>query len=179
MNATKNNESMLVIPYVELLLKKSMCTSDDVHKTPLVTSCDIMPLISQSNVITAGGLGQRTTLCSVNQNCDTSKCQMNSLANTTFVLSLFGCYQPPAIQLHVNDSRGPTIATRRTDESTMVHGAINGNDFDLKVLVKQHSSQQSIGIQVYCYIGDNYCSNADCLQILPICTNIILFLNCR
>ena len=141
---------MLVIPYVELLLNKSMCTSNSMHRTPLVTSCDIMPLISQSSVNTAVSLGQRTTLCSVNQNCDTSKCQMNSLANTTFVLSLFGCYQPPAIQLHFNDSRGPTIATKRTHKSTLVRGAINGNDFDFNVLVKQHNSQQSIGVQV-CY----------------------------
>ena len=145
-NETATYQPIIVIPYVEMLPNKSMCTSDNYSHSPLVTACDVLSLLSQSNI---NRLKEANRLCSVEQNCTVSECQLSSLGSATIELRLYGCFQPPAIEVFVNDIAGHlSIETRKTSTSKSVQGMVNGRRLELDVVVVQRTDNALVGVEV-------------------------------
>lgn len=143
-----NDQSFTVIPYVEVQPNKSMCRSGDYTHTPLIGTCDVMPLLSQSK------LNHAFPLCSVVPNCSISNCQLSSPGNATIEVKLYSCYDPPAIDITVYDSAGiASIATGKTSESKTVSNVVDGNELLLNVTVVQHTSNTLVGVQVWTNYG--------------------------
>ena len=141
-----SNRAFTIIPYVEILPNKSMCASDGYSLSPLVTTCDMMSLLSQSR------LNHDTQpLCSVSQNCTTSSCQLSllGLQNANAKVNLFNCFDPPAVEVTVYNSAGiDVITTDRTSNSKSVSNIVDGSELRLNVTVVQRMSRTLLGIQV-------------------------------
>ena len=120
--------------------------SDDYSLFPLVTTCDVMSLLSQSR------LNHNTPpLCSVSQNCTTSSCQLSllGLENATAVVNLFSCFDPPAIDVSVYNGAGvDVITTGITSNSKSVSNFVDGSELQLNITVVQRKSRSLLGIQV-------------------------------
>lgn len=149
-NETASNQPIIIIPYVEMLPNKSMCTSDSYSRSPLVTACDLLPLLSQSYF---NSLKKANQLCSLKQNCTISECQLSSLGNATIELRLYGCFQPPAIEIFVSDAAGHlSIETTKISTSKSVQGMVNGRRIELDVMVVQRADNALVGVEV----GDTF-----------------------
>ena len=145
MNTSVSDKSFTIIPYVEILPNKSTCASEDYTLSPLVTTCDVLSLLSQSR------LNHNTPLCSVTQNCTTSSCQLSllGLQNANAKVNLFSCFDPPAVDVVVYDSAGvEVIATGRTSNSKSVSNVVEGSELRLNITVVQRNSRTLFGVQV-------------------------------
>ena len=150
-NKTASNQPIIIVPYVEMLPNKSMCTSDSYSHSPLVTACDLLPLLSQSYFNSLKGA---TRLCSVKQNCTISECQLPSMGNATIELRLYSCFQPPAIEIFISDTDGHfSIVTRKISTSKSVQGMVNGKRLELDIMVVQRADNALVGVEV----GDSSC----------------------
>ena len=127
-----------------------MCVSDgsdDYSLSPLVTTCDVMSLLSQSSRLNHNV----PPLCSVSQNCTTSSCQLSllGLENATVIVNLFSCFDPPAIDVSVYNGAGvDVITTGRMSNSKSVSNFVDGSELQLNVTVVQRKSRSLLGIQV-------------------------------
>ena len=129
-----------------MLPNKSMCTTDSYSHSPLVTACDLLPLLSQSYF---NSLKKANQLCSVKQNCTISECQLSSLGNATIELRLYSCFQPPAIEIFISDTAGHlSIRTRKISTSKSVQGMVNGRSLELDVTVVQRTDNALVGVEV-------------------------------
>ena len=150
-NESANNKSVVVIPYIEILPNKSTCTSNDYSHSPLVTTCEVLPLLSQSGL---ESLKPTTTLlspCSVKQNCTASICQVSSLGNATIEVRLRSCFQPPSIDVTVYDSSGnAAVDSRIISTSERIGGIVDGRYLGLGITVVERASRELIGVQVSC-----------------------------
>ena len=147
-NMSANDGPIVMIPYVEILLDRSMCESGDYTHKPLVTSCDIMPLLSQG-MLSTDSLNISASSCSVTDSCDTSRCNISSLENATILVNLHSCFQPPNVEIFILNSDGTTaIHIKKTSTSERRVGTIDGRRVELSVTVVQRSSHSSIGLQV-------------------------------
>ena len=158
-NETASNQPIVVIPYVEMLPNKSMCKSDGYSHSPLVTACNVLPLLSQSNI---NSLKETPQLCSVKQNCTISECQLSLLGNATIEFRLYGCFQPPAIEIFINDSAGSlSIETRKISTSKSVEGMVGGSKLELDITVVQRMDNALVGVKVGDSPSFNHC-HLDC-----------------
>lgn len=148
-NSSVSDKAFTIIPYIEILPNKSMCASEDYTVSPLVTTCDVMSLLSQSR------LNHNTLpLCSVSHShCTNSSCQLSllGLGNATTRVNLFSCFDPPAVDVIVYNSAGvDVITTGRTSNSKSVSNVVDGSELQLNVTVVQRNSRTLLGVQV-CY----------------------------
>ena len=144
-NTTVGNELSVVIPYVEILLDRSTCISDDYTLEPLVSTCDIMPLLSHWTLTT----NLLNDSCFLNNGCATSSCHLSSLGNVTVDVTLYSCFQPPNLKIVVSNADGTTaIVVKKSSLSSINSVTVNGRELDLNITIVQRPSHSSVGLHV-------------------------------
>ena len=85
------------------------------------------------------------------QNCTTSNCRLSSLGleNATVEVNLFSCFDPPAIDVSIQNGAGVIIITTgRTSNSKSVSSVVEGSELRLNVTIVQRKSRTLLGVQV-------------------------------
>lgn len=139
------NKLSVVIPYLEILLDRSTCVSNDYTLEPLVSTCNIMPLLSHWTLST----DLLNESCSVKNDCTASSCHLSSLGNVTVDVTLYSCFQPPNLKIVVSNADGTTaIVVKKSSLSSINSGTVNGRELDLNVTIVQRPSHSSVGLHV-------------------------------
>ena len=129
---SNTSQSFTEIPYVEVPLNKSKCPRKYTN-APLVTACDMLPLLSSPR-------------CTPQSGCTQATCPMIRGLNTTLHVQLYNCFSPPAVGIYAYDENNQAFISDRTSNSKNI--VDNRDHSTLRLTVIQHTNEMTVGVQV-------------------------------